>query len=343
MYQEDMINEGDGCGGMPIQPKISIHGSVPESSPAAVVSGRASLEDVPDDEAQYSLPYNGSELSSDRGGQRQYHQYPGRLQLPPNNNHEDSTENVIKYTRSDSFQRHHASVEKSSSRDSNHNVHSKQQKLQEDYVLMPERKSRSKKRRQSHSKNDDYDDDEDLDDQYMANVALSIQCAMLFFCILILIAIIMSVFSIQGYVVVVVVCLVVLVSLLVGLCTFVYQVINEDDAPRVNSKHMPKWYKSLTKIVKDEITNFKEDWRNMYDGLYLLEDGDAGTVVNENGGENTGNKDKPKKKRKGKSAVFKMIAKPAAVFLNYRRKRKDKKKQKKAEKAAAESYFPPIV
>jgi hypothetical protein len=332
MYQDDMVNEGDGCGGMPIQPKISIQSSA--SEPPFAVVGARSLEDAPEDEMDVtealSVPYNGHALNSENV-QRQYHHYEGQQQKQQQLSLQafDGNEN---YSRPNPplplFQ---PSVGRSTSSRDNLGI-SPKSKSQEDYVLMPEKKKNKKRG----------DTADDADDPYVANVVLSIQGAMVFFCILILIAVIMTVFSIQGYVVVVVVCLLLLVSLLIGLCTFVYQVVNEDDAPRVNSKHMPRWYKTLTKIIKEEISDFQEDWRNMYNGMYLLEDGEAGNYTNDQS-DGTSGKDSSKKKRKGKSAVFKIIAKPAVVFANFRRKRKEKKKQKKAEKAAAESYFPPIV
>lgn len=180
----------------------------------------------------------------------------------------------------------------------------------------------------------------DKNEVFEAQVALGIQMAMFFFCLLIFVAVFLAVFSHSGYWVVIVVCLGIILSLLVGLVCFLYKVVHEDAAPGVNQKHMPQWYRTLRKLVKDEISGFREDWIDMCNNMYLLEDGVAETVVSEHvdtpateqTGEESPQLEKPKKKkRKGKSALFKLVAKPAAVLAGFRLKRKAKKAKKKAQ------------
>jgi membrane protein implicated in regulation of membrane protease activity len=230
--------------------------------------------------------------------------------------------------------------------------------VDEDYVLMPMELEKEQQHQQGQS-NSKYSSRQRLreqelleeDEKYVAKVALSIQIAMAFFCFLIVIAVFMSVFSIQGYFVVIIVSLTILTSLSFGLCFFIYQVLNEDDAPQVNQKHMPQWYKTLRKVIKDELEGFRDDWRAMCNNLYLMEDGEAGTSSNINmpqdfsdeAAATTASGSKPKKRR-GKSVLFKIVAKPVAVLANLGRKRREKKKKakKKAQKRD-EFYYPPVV
>lgn len=199
---------------------------------------------------------------------------------------------------------------------------------------------------------DKQDEDDDLvDAKYQARAALSVQMALMFFCLVVGIAVIMTlILSRHSFFAVVMVCVIILLSLSMGLCCFMYQVVNEEESslPRVNSKHMPKWYRTLRKMVRDELRDFQEDWKAMCNNVYLLEDGDAGdryhqhapdTGLDEYHDEYDATPVKPKKRR-GKSTLFKLVAKPAAVFANFRRKRKEKKKQKKM---PVEPSFPSTV
>ena len=199
---------------------------------------------------------------------------------------------------------------------------------------------------------DKQDEDGDLvDAKYEARVALTIQMALMFFCLVVGIAVIMTlILSRHSFFAVVMVCVIILLSLSLGLCCFMYQVVNEEESslPRVNSKHMPKWYRTLTKIVRDELRDFQEDWKAMCNNVYLLEDGDAGDRYQQHGTDATADEYHDEydtapvkhKKRRGKSSLFKLVAKPAAVFANFRRKRKEKKKQKKM---PVEPSFPSTV
>ena len=195
------------------------------------------------------------------------------------------------------------------------------------------------------------DQRQDADEKLEAQVSLWIQMAMAFFCLLIVAAVFMAMKSHNGYWVVILVCLTILVSLVLGLCCFLQKVLNEEDAPRVNQKHMPKWYRDLTKMIKKELDDFREDWMDMCNNVYLLEDGDAGTSVTntlhqeqaEHVQQSSDGIQKPKKKR-GKSALFKLVAKPAAVLAGFRRrKRKDKRRQKKGQPMEQQQELPPFV
>jgi hypothetical protein len=197
----------------------------------------------------------------------------------------------------------------------------------------------------------------DWEERYEARVALVIQFAILFFCAMIVLAIclaiVTAVLSNHVYWVIIALCLTFLVTLVLGLGCFLYQVLQEDDAPSVNQKHMPKWYRTLRKIVRDEISDFREDWLAMCNNMYLLEDGAEGPLSR--GGNDlesmssypcatSNNASNKPKKRLGKSTLFKLVAKPAALLASFRRKRKDKRREKKLQ-AADESLtsFPPTL
>jgi hypothetical protein len=185
----------------------------------------------------------------------------------------------------------------------------------------------------------------DLDEQYEARVALVIQCAFFFFCAMIVLAIFLAilnaVFSNHVYWVIIAVCLTLLVTLVLGLGCFLYQVLQEDDAPSVNQKHMPKWYRTLRKIVRDELSDFREDWLAMCNNMYLLEDGAVGPLsrrdndlepMSSNPSASNNAPNKPKK-RLGKSKLFKLVAKPAALLASFRRKRRGKRRERKGQAA----------
>jgi hypothetical protein len=196
----------------------------------------------------------------------------------------------------------------------------------------------------------------DLDEQYEARVALVIQFAILFFCAMIVLAIFLAivnaVLSNQVYWLIIALCLTLLVTLVLGLGCFLYQVLQEDDAPSVNQKHMPKWYRALRKIVRDELSDFREDWLAMCNNMYLLEDGATGPLssgdndlepMSSNPSDSNGTSNKPKK-RLGKSKLFKLVARPAALLASFRRKRRDKRRERKGQ-AAEESFasFPSTI
>ena len=87
-------------------------------------------------------------------------------------------------------------------------------------------------------------------------------------------------------------------------------------------------------MMKEEMTDFREDWMAMRNNMYLLEDGDAGTLPVPSSqrsmqSADAGSVPQKPKKRKGKSTLFKIVAKPASILASFRRKRKEKKKQKK--------------
>lgn len=193
----------------------------------------------------------------------------------------------------------------------------------------------------------------DADERYEAQIAFSLQMAFSFFCVLVVIVIVMAgALSKQGYYVIVFACLAVLLSLAVGLCWFVSHVLNEDDTlSNVNQKHMPVWYQTATKIVRQELADIRGDWKAMCNNMYLLEDGSAGNGDdNDDEEEPEDDKDNFKdeievpseknKKRRGKSFLFKMVVKPVAALANFRRNRKEKKRSKKASHSAP---FPSTV
>ena len=185
--------------------------------------------------------------------------------------------------------------------------------------------------------------DTDADEKYEARIAFSVQMAFSFFCCLIVLAIIMAAtIARQGYFVVVLVALGILLTLAVGFCWFLWHILTEEEhAPHVNQKHMPKWYRTVTKMIREELSDFRDDWKAMCNNLYLLEDGSAGGGGGEDNDDHFEDEDvsvKPKKRR-GKSSLFKLVASPAAVLANFRNKRKEKKRRKKAQ-AAAERVTP---
>ena len=186
--------------------------------------------------------------------------------------------------------------------------------------------------------------DDYVDEQYEARVALVVQFVLCFFCVMMVLAICLAVFnailSDHGYWVILVLCLILLVSSVLGLGCFLYQVMQEADAPTIQQKHFPKWYRTLRKIVRDELSDFREDWIAMCNNTYLLEDGMRGPCTGDNDEEessgainnkNSTNKHSKSMKRRGKSTLFKLVAKPASILASFRRKRRDKRRQGKGQ------------
>ena len=224
----------------------------------------------------------------------------------------------------------------------------------EDYHLMPlemdannnNNQTKTSNRNTSLNKSSKNATMKEAEEKYEAQIAFSLQMAFSFFCCVLILAIIMAATMVsgKGYFVVVLAFLALLLSLAVGLCYFVYHILNEEESELNNpnhQKHMPKWYKTVTKIIRDELKDFKDDWKAMCNNMLLLEDG--GDSNNENNVDNDGSEYdqfqdegmevpsvKPKK-RLGKSNLFRIVISPAAALVNFRRKRKEKKRQKKAQ------------
>jgi len=192
----------------------------------------------------------------------------------------------------------------------------------------------------------------EAEERFEAHIAFSLQMAFVVFCCLIILVVIMAAsLSRSGYFAVILVFLAILLGLALGLCWFLWYILTEDEkAPRVNQKHMPEWYKTVKKVIRQELSDFRDDWRAMCNNLLLLEDGGANNddadddsaagdyerFRDEPAGEVSGGKPK---KRRGKSTIFKLVAKPVAVLANFRRKRKEKKRNKKALAATGPRNF----
>ncbi|CAB9503314.1 expressed unknown protein [Seminavis robusta] len=434
MYQDDMVNEGDGCGGLPRTPKVSVDQTLELKSALR----RSTIVKKPEENsiASSTQPFDHSQFSSGNSVQRQYHQYTsyqpppelpirgrsrspgkslsegrGRSRSPGKSLSEGrgrgrsrsegrgrsrsegrgrsrsegrgrSSSRTRTRSRSPGRTRRSrspsansrprentaavaatATVTSSSGAGSYHLM-----PLEMDAKELPPPASAIRKkmiRRRSSSLRSKRKNRKDMEEErYEARVALVIQFAMAFFCALIVIAIVLAIgiaiYSDHGYWLIITLCLILMVSLSLSLCCFLNQVLNEEDAPNVNQAHMPKWYKTMRKVIKDEWADFKADWLAMRNENLLLEDEKDSSLVNirtKSGvkssevettssvySSNTQSSNNKPKKRRGKSTLFKLVAKPVAMLSSFRRKRRGRRKLRKGQDdVATVTSFPSTV
>ena len=141
-----------------------------------------------------------------------------------------------------------------------------------------------------------------------------------------------------------------LLGTIVGIVIFVNRVLKEDSRLRPVRRQIRRWQAVATAVILKEIRDFQIDWNEhllLTDGSeYNLYDDDEFPTMNVDDAA-AAKSSKPKKKRGGRSAIFKIV-KP---FLKVGGRRRRKRKEKEAVTAMAtategdhsEAYIPPVV
>jgi len=193
---------------------------------------------------------------------------------------------------------------------------------------------------------DDPDIKQDAAERYVSCI---VHAMLFFFVALAGISAFLAIILVSQYGFFAIVVITLLLLIIIGIVMFVDKVMKEDTRLRPVRRQIQRWKAVATAVVLKEIRDFQLDWNEhllLTDGSeYDLYDDDVVPAMDVDNAAAAAQSTKPKKKRGGRSAIFKIV-KPFLKVGGRRRARKRKEKEAAAaagEGDSSEAYVPPVV